>query len=116
MTDLTATTDQILADLEAMGFRASVSLAHSWAFFVEDAAPASEREMMGLAAEAAWETGHPQEVVGTLDVIDGYRIEFYAYVADGVTAEFVGIRPDGTEVILTEDDVRGIVARFAVAA
>lgn len=116
MTNLTATTDRIAADLEALGFRTSVSLAHSWAFFVEDDAPASAREMMGLAAEAAWDTGHPQEIVATLDVIDGYRIEFYAYVADGVNAEFVGVRPDGTEVVLTEDDVRGIVARYAVAA
>lgn len=116
MTTLTETSNRIAADLEAMGFRASVCLAHSWAFYVEDEAPASAHEMMGLAAEAAWETGHPQEIVATLDVIDGYRIEFYAYVADGVTAEFVGVRPDGTEVILTEDEVRGIVTRFAVAA
>lgn len=110
--------ENIARQLADLGFVVSITLAYDWAFRPCDDAPADERYMLGLAEEAAWDGDHhPREIYATLDLPGGYVVDGGAYNASSIDdMSFLGIRPDGSDVELTLDQVVALAARYELAA
>lgn len=113
---MTDAADRIARQLADFGFGVSITLAYDWAFHASDDEPDGVRAMLGMAEAAAWDGDHPRELNGSAELPGGYAIDVYGF--DPKTIEdvvFAGVRPDGTEVELTLDDVVKLCESYGLA-